>query len=286
MKFDFIATWEKTFKTNNEYLILHPKEIYQKNLKLFLNKLSKLQIKKGELKDLEIKIEYHYKKRSLDQNKFMWWLYGVLAREISGSDFIDKKLVDQLYRNDIYDYADRTEITIKKEYYNKYKTDYRFIENELPIAHNGILTHYKLIVIESSSHFNIIQMANWITMLINRLAEIGITDKHAVEIFNKILELQNDLNNRKIILFQNANERQYRLNHPFCEACISQYIGDGSGQLAHIKSRGAGGENKSNNWLYLCHSCHIKTQHQKGWEKFKKLFPHLTYKINKALKGE
>lgn len=276
MKFNFLAYCCKSWQQINNFLVLKPDQIYQKNLNIFLDKLEKAQLKKNELKELSITIEYHYQKRTLDQNALMWWLYHVLEAE-TGTN------AEQLYKSDILEYADRTEIKIKSEYYDYYKSQYRFIEIEKPIAENEKITHYYMKLIESSSHMNTVQMAKWCNMLIIRLAEIGISDEHQAAIFNKLNQWQNFLNDQKIILYSDTTEDQYRKMHPLCEACFT-WIKTG-GELAHIKSKGAGGSDQMFNRLHLCNNCHIQTQHKKGWGHFTKLFPHLEYKINKALKG-
>lgn len=76
----------------------------------------------------------------------------------------------------------------------------------------------------------------------------------------------------------------YRKRVNYCEAC-RKYLRPGSfgydGHLAHIISRGTGGEDETWNIFHLCAEHHLFVQHQQGWESFFVKFPHLEekYKI-------
>lgn len=79
--------------------------------------------------------------------------------------------------------------------------------------------------------------------------------------------------------YQDLND--YKRRVPYCEA-TSEYLGSG-GHLAHIVSRGAGGENfEAWNFLHLGAEPHLMLQHQKGWVAFLRLYPHLLGKVNAA----
>ena len=60
------------------------------------------------------------------------------------------------------------------------------------------------------------------------------------------------------------NMADYKLVHPFCEACLKPLLAD-EGQIAHIVSSKASGIDDPWNRLRLCTDCHIFTQHAKGW---------------------
>lgn len=86
-----------------------------------------------------------------------------------------------------------------------------------------------------------------------------------------------------------SGKEDYKEKHPCCEACgkfllITDNYGvrKHNGQLAHIVSVGAGSIDKDFNWLLLCPDCHLKMQHQKGWEAMLKYFAHLQPKVERA----
>ncbi len=57
-------------------------------------------------------------------------------------------------------------------------------------------------------------------------------------------------------------DRFKEIRADYCEAC-----GKTPCDVAHIRSRGAGGGNQKWNLMPLCRSCHA-TQHNLGWKKF------------------
>lgn len=80
----------------------------------------------------------------------------------------------------------------------------------------------------------------------------------------------------------------YRKRINYCEAC-RKYLRPGSfgydGHLAHIVSRGSGGEDDTRNIFHLCAKHHLFVQHQKGWIEFLTQFPHLKDKYKIAVEG-
>lgn len=82
---------------------------------------------------------------------------------------------------------------------------------------------------------------------------------------------------------ETLNEYRQRVN--YCEGC-RKYLRPGSfgyeGNLAHIVSRGSGGEDETWNIFHLCTEHHLYVQHQKGWEAFFVKFPHLKAKFEIA----
>jgi len=51
-----------------------------------------------------------------------------------------------------------------------------------------------------------------------------------------------------------------------CQMC-GRYASWESGHLAHIKSRGAGGDDVPENCRWLCFDCHIGVEHGVRWHK-------------------
>lgn len=81
-----------------------------------------------------------------------------------------------------------------------------------------------------------------------------------------------------------ATPEEYARRVPFCEATL-EYLGD-RGHVAHIRSRGAGGADEGWNLLRLSDRVHVLVQHTKGWGEFMRRYPHLRWKIEKALGTE
>ena len=79
----------------------------------------------------------------------------------------------------------------------------------------------------------------------------------------------------------------------YCEACRTYLNYDidmkkydtsagKEGNLAHIVSKGSGGSDELWNRMHLCTEHHIYLQHQNGWSRVVKEFPHLESRVNKA----
>jgi hypothetical protein len=285
MKIKFVGNWNKNWQKQYNipkgFIIIKPKEIYKKKIGTHLNKLDEFQEKKQELKDLDFTIEYHYRKRTLDQNNLMWALYTIEANEMNAGINLKNKTVtpDELYNNDLLDYGKKMKIQIKPEYINMIKSEYRVIDE---IEKDGFII---ITVILTTSKLNTKQMANWIDRIFIRMACNGVTVTNPAEIYDYWVKWKQSLNDNKIILHDDIlTDEQYKALNPICEAC-GKYIGE-SGHLAHIKSRGSGGKDHILNYLYLCRKCHIETQHEKGWQYFLKIYTHLKYKVEMALKKE
>ena len=147
--------------------------------------------------------------------------------------------------------------------------------------------------IRSSSKFNTKEMVVWIARIFNRLAYNGVGVTNPGEIQNYWHQFKEYVNENKITIHDSIlTQAEYKALNPICEGC-GEYIADGSGELAHIRAIGMGGDrtkepkrNYSSNWLHLCRECHGDIWHGKGAYEFLKLFKHLTYKVNTALNRE
>lgn len=287
----FTANWSKDWqgKMPKGYLLLKPKEIYHKKMAIVLNKLNEIQNKKEELKDIDVTIEIHYKKRTLDQNSLMWALYSIEANELNAGMKGSKEHMftsQELYENDLQNEAPKFKMQIKEEMLNVMRSEYRIIDIQDYKDGTKIVT-----CILTTSKFNTKQMAEWIDMIFNRMAINGVTVTNPGEIHNYWVQWRQCLNDNQIILHDDIlTGAQYKALNPICEA-TGDYIGNGTGQLCHIKARGMGGnpeqeKDYASNWLHLTNEAHIEIQHVKGWSHFLKIFPHLNYKVETALRRE
>ena len=120
---------------------------------------------------------------------------------------------------------------------------------------------------------NTAEMAEYIDIAIQEAAEAG------VDVWTEYTEYETWKGEKG--LYRDMSLDEYRDRHKFCEACGFYLILEG--EIAHIKSRGAGGEDTPRNVLMLCQDCHRGVQHDQGWERFLNDYPHLRYKIKAAL---
>jgi hypothetical protein len=278
--------WQKEFHIPKGYIIIKPKEIYNKQIAPVLIKLQKKQEEKQELRELDINIEFHYQKRNLDQNALMWSLYEIESNEMNGNQSGRKEdniTGQNLYDQDLIDFGARIEMKVSKEEYFYIKSQYRVIEKEF---YDDKSNTYYIKAIVSTSHFTTHDMARWIERIFNRLAQNGVTIEKTSQIRDYWIKWRNSLNDSKILLNgeENLTKEDYKNSNPSCEAC-GGYI-QGAGEISHIK---AGHHDEFDfpwNWLHLCHACHIGLQHQKGWSDFLKLNGHLKFKVETALKKE
>ena len=205
-KIKILANWsarmQKEFNIPKGFLVIQYKRIYREALGKVLLELNKYQESKylalkgkGEvfeegdyLRDLEIDIEYHYRKRTIDQNALMWELYDIEANELNGgkSGAKDQTVTkDELYLGDLNDYGEHDIITTRRKNYSYFMEEYKiieavvidnkeysvqaFLQMELPDEY-PITLH----VIRGSSKFNTKEMSIWIDRQFNRLAYNGV----------------------------------------------------------------------------------------------------------------
>ena len=258
------------------------------------------------LRDLEIIIEYHYKKRTLDQNALMWALYTIEANEMNGgqSGHSDQLVTAmELYRTDLEQHGERETVTTRRKHLGYYCSTYRVIEGViLDDGREMTVKQLKAIdmhgddritirVVRGSSLFNTREMCYWIDRIFNRLAHHGVsvTDPGEIPMYWK--KWRQFMNDSKIVLHDSImTQEEYKAFRPICEAC-GEYIDPGTGHLFHIKAIGAGRSRKkeprrnyTSNWLHThAEPCHLTHWHVDAPKKFLKLYPHLAYKINTAL---
>jgi 5-methylcytosine-specific restriction endonuclease McrA len=57
----------------------------------------------------------------------------------------------------------------------------------------------------------------------------------------------------------------FERDHGRCQDC-GKYVSWDQGHLAHVKSRGAGGDDVAENCLWKCFDCHIGIEHGVRWK--------------------
>ena len=321
-KIKILANWsarmQKEFNIPKGFLVIQYKRIYREALGKVLLELNKYQESKylalkgkGEvfeegdyLRDLEIDIEYHYRKRTIDQNALMWELYDIEANELNGgkSGAKDQTVTkDELYLGDLNDYGEHDIITTRRKNYSYFMEEYKiieavvidnkeysvqaFLQMELPDEY-PITLH----VIRGSSKFNTKEMSIWIDRQFNRLAYNGVQVTNPGQIKAYWHKWRQYINDQRIVIHDSIlTQQEYKALNPICEGC-GEFIGNGTGHLHHIKTIGMGGDrtkepfkNYASNWLHFCVTCHIEDWHKVNYKAFLKDHKWLTYKVLTAL---
>ncbi|HSA75409.1 MAG TPA: HNH endonuclease signature motif containing protein [Candidatus Nitrosocosmicus sp.] len=239
---------------------------------------SKQQMKKNGSPELlesdRLLIDFDWKihkpKRSLTANNLHWALLTILAFEIYQEN--DPKWVNMLHEEILELYAPKVFAKLLNKEVPKRSSDMdvsefnRLIEGDFyELASNGISVSNPQ---EIESYWN-----QWYTW----------RGKQEVDPLEKTYLGIDD----------------YRRRVSMCEACKKYLGGEERGSIAHIISRGAGGCDEAWNILRLCDEHHtgiggveydviifdkLIAQHKTGWQIFLDSFPHLAWKVNKALK--
>jgi hypothetical protein len=285
----FICKWSEGFQEGvpRGLWAVKPDAAYTKSFAAVLNKLKEWQHKTGELRELKITVEYHYRKRTIDQNSLLWALYTVEANEMNAGMSGGKTQVrpEELYEADLLEYAPRVHITVSAGQAVYIRQVYRILE-EKETAGGVILT-----AMITSSKFDTRQMAEWIDRIFNRLADHGVSCTEPGQIQQYWVEWRQHLEDQKIVLHETPMTAEaYKTLTPICEAHGANcYLGQG-GDLSHIQARGMGGNPEAgkqmpSNWLHLCRDAH-REWHDHGSDKFVTKYPHLKYKVLTALKRD
>lgn len=318
----FQAKWsgryhrELGLSIKNGYFVLKVEPRYIKVLAEKLKKLDSFQEKKIEklldknqdgnfedvLRILDIKYEYHFRKRTLDQNRLMWSLYEIEAYILNGGiEGHNEQMIsaEYLYDADIMEHGEREQVYTRRKNLSYYRDEYRIeyvMDGEKKYGVLQALVEIKdldskivICYIRGSSKLNTLEMAAWIERIFNRIAYHGVPIEKSDKIKDFWIKQRDHLNKEKIILNDEImTKNQYKANTPLCEA-TGEFIGHGGGELAHIQGFGMGGKrsdepyrNYTSNWLHLKTEVHRDIWHGKGVDYFLKQFPHLTYKVRTA----
>lgn len=257
-------------------------------LRRFNDRLKKAELKTGELKLLKFEIDYHFKKRTLDQNALSWVLYTIEAYAhnsgLSGAK-AQEVTPNHLYENDVSQYCPVAVIKMKREHVEFIKQEYRKCDI---VKEEGDTIYLRITV--TQSHFNTVQMAQWIDRQMNRMAYFGIPTEKQAELHRAWKDWRQMLNDEKIVLHDDViTIAEYKEAVPICEA-TGTWLGSG-GSVAHIDARGIGGnpedwKNTAANYLHLTDEAHNLFDNGKGRDLFLERYPHLRHKVERSLKKE
>ena len=282
------AGWQKEYNLKFPFFVIKMDNSYIADARVQFKKLDDFQKKKNELRPIDIKIDIHYQKRTLDQNALMWALYRVEANEQNGNMAGHESQMittEQLYEGDVKLYSPKFVIRIPKDNYSLLLRIY----NRCTTIEKDNETLFVEITL-GSSRLDTMQMAKWIERQFNRLAYNGLSFDNAIEIKKYWQDWRRHLNEKEIILNKEIlTQKEYKKRNPICEASGCYIVG--VGELAHIKSIGMGGnpepeKNYASNWLHLRTDIHRELWHGKGVEEFLKTYPHLSWKVRGALRND
>ncbi len=290
------ARWQAEYKIPKGFILLRYEGRYRRNVATALMKIDEFQKKKLQvsytlqdfedaLRPIDMTLDIHYTKRSLDQNALMWALYEIEANELNGGrKSADMETPQHIYDLDMKEFAPKIEIRVTPERLELLKRSYSMVET-VPRGEWIYATVYV-----TSSLWNKREMHDHLEMIFDRLSTAGVDLKSTADLSHYWLEWQAAMNEQKIVLHDDLyTVAEYKELVKNCEACGRAVWHDSIGSsVAHIKAVGMGGhrENKDHGSeiMHLCDiPCHQKFDNGKGRDKFLAEWPHLTYKVSTAL---
>ena len=238
----------------------------KKDVKDFLTKVINKGKTSGIVPTIEMTMEFWFKKRTLSQNNLLHALCAILSQELSGHN---------LDADDIYYDLIAT--------YGAWRKG-AFHEEMIP---------------KRGSEMNTKEFARVIQGAFDELASLGVTMDNSADVKNywqKFTEFKHEIEaeDQEVTDIEDPALpppddpiTAYRKGTTICEASgkfIGVYGEDTYiGQVAHIKSKGAGGTDEAANFLHLHPDVHVPEQHQHGWGEFLVEYSHLRFKVEKAL---
>ena len=292
-KIKFVGTWDPQLRSLYKYpasfLMMKPKEMYVKDMKAFFQKLTKWQKKEIRMRDLDITIEYHYRKRTFDQNALMWSLYAIEAHEFNNGlgDGVQDHMItpERIYSDDLMSFGPTITVTVSRDEYEMLTRTY-----QTKTADEQEDGQIRAVCIITSSYWNTKQMSEWIEMIFNRIAFAGVTLDKSADIKKYWVQWREHVNEEKIAIDDTPmTVEDYKTLHPIC-AATGTFIGHGGGSLAHIKAVGMGGPRSNmifpSNSMHLTDTAHAEFDNGKGRDVFLKNYKHMKYKIETALRRE
>ena len=202
---------------------------------------------------LEVTIARYRPKKTLAQLGLLFSLCEIMALEQEGNS--DEAMKQRYYRGLLELYAPREKVA--------------FTEREVP---------------KTASSMNVMELAKVIEGAFRELSYMSVSLEGSQSIRGYMIEWRNwrgKVRGGDPLRTTYKNLEEYRRLVPYCEACLE----NAGEHMAHIVSRGAGGENfETWNFLHLCATCHLSTQHTRGWVELLRKWPHLLWKVNDARK--
>ncbi len=260
----YFEAWVAWERTGSGHITFRVRKQHLDSLREALRRLKKTEMKRGPLL-LENRLEIHHRKRSNPQNALMWALLEIVANEHNAGLPTDASMRDSeyFYRLFLQRYAPREK------------------------AHTGEE------IIKTSSHFNTLEMSEFIERIFDELAVMDIGVTNPVEISSYWEQHKTHMRDKKVILNADIEftPAQYKASVKLCEACAAPVWHEDIGSsLAHIKSVGMGGGREAtvrgDEVMHLCDTCHALFDNGKGRAHFLGKYPHLCYKVKQALGEE
>ncbi len=288
------ARWQAEYKIPKGFILLRYEGRYRRNVATALMKLDEFQEKRKtdeletELRPIDMTLDIHYKKRSLDANALMWSIYGIEANELNGGrKSADMITPEKIYRDDMRTFAPRLDVTIPPEGVDILRRTYSMIDI---LGSDDATGRTNVRIYLTTSHLDSKEMHYHLQMQFDRLSEAGVTIDKTSDISDYWLKWRAAMNEQKIVLHDDLyTVAEYKELVKNCEACGRAVWHDSIGSsVAYIKAVGMGGhrENKyhGSEIMHLCDiPCHQKFDNGKGRDKFLAEWPHLTYKVSTAL---
>lgn len=244
--------------------------------------------------DVTVTVEYHLRKRTLDQNALLWWTYSTEAN-IQNAGRIGKSAItaEALYAEDVKENGYSVVLDVVPEAVDVLSRHFKYVTPIGAIYRDG-LRFSRCVCIYGSSKWDVRQMSAWLEKRFERLAELGNLNSTA-EIAYYWQEYRNWQGKNGIRPdYENIlmSPGEYKAKVKLCEA-TGTWLGFSGlgGSLAHIKARGMGRnpmetEGYGRDWMHLCDSAHALWDNGRGRVAFLRKYPHLRYKIESALKKE
>lgn len=198
IKFDgfWSAFWQRiinsvNFHNKGFYIVVKVDEFDVEQTKVQFNKLNKVQLEKKQLKKLEFTCKWHYKDRTISQNKLMWALIRVIVSVLNGKPMKGKELKeaqDDYYRLIIRQKCDVIGLTVKVGQESSVEDVYSYYEKVGEV--NG---RVRYIAYKSTSNMNTVEMSEIIDFLFEQLNEmdLDITTSRDIAKYNELWRNEN-----------------------------------------------------------------------------------------------
>ena len=221
-------------------------------------------LKRGGKTDVEVSMRFYVPHRSLAQNRLHRALVRILTFEVTGS-----------YSSDQCELVHEGMLEAFSERYDTWQQNPMVKESKIALRSHAMTTK---------------QMSALIELDFDELASRCVGVEKASQITGYWIEWMRWRGRQAVDPITYESLKDYNARVHFCEACL-KYLDVGEGQLAHIVSRGAGGDTRPSedgegervwNRVKLCAEHHVWLDHQKGDEELLRQFPHLAWRWNRA----